>query len=289
MTPRRPARSSLFSLFSALLFLQSTLVSAQDTFDCHLTIDSLKYDLTSLSGEHTISRTRETPPTSWLDKATFNLCDNLKIQDGVAAGDQCPDGTRACLTKTNTKGSNSDRVVAVIPLAQSAALKPEYSSLSSSKGISLVLHGSPYPIAAEPIPQSFNLTLLCSQEASEPKFISYDGVQLKVEWSAPAGCSESQQPPKDDESKGPGDGGKEEESVGSGIGWFFLVLLIAFGAYFGLGAYYNYSTYGARGLDLIPHRDFWREVPYMLRDVVSHLCSTVRPRRSSRSGGYIAV
>ena len=36
------------------------------------------------------------------------------------------------------------------------------------------------------------------------------------------------------------------------------------------------------------HRDFWREVPYMLRDVVSHLCSTVRPRQSSR-GGYIAV
>jgi hypothetical protein len=29
-------------------------------------------------------------------------------------------------------------------------------------------------------------------------------------------------------------------------------LLLAFAAYFGLGAYYNYSTYGATGLDLIP-------------------------------------
>lgn len=83
-------------------------------------------------------------------------------------------------------------------------------------------------------------------------------------------------------------------------------ILLAFFAYFGLGAYYNYSTYGARGIDLIPwvhpllfiiqllikplarHRDFWQEVPYMLKDVISHFCTSVHPRRSSR-GGYVAV
>src|SRR5438477_10087003 len=30
-------------------------------------------------------------------------------------------------------------------------------------------------------------------------------------------------------------------------------LLLAFASYFGLGAYYNYSTYGATGVDLIPY------------------------------------
>lgn len=30
-------------------------------------------------------------------------------------------------------------------------------------------------------------------------------------------------------------------------------LLLAFVAYFALGAYYNYSTYGASGIDLIPY------------------------------------
>lgn len=86
---------------------------------------------------------------------------------------------------------------------------------------------------------------------------------------------------------------------------FSCRILLAFIAYFGLGAYYNYSTYGARGMDLIPyvyafwltgdiseylsrHRDFWQEVPYMLKDVISHLCTSVHPRRSSR-GGYVAV
>jgi autophagy-related protein 27 len=85
-------------------------------------------------------------------------------------------------------------------------------------------------------------------------------------------------------------------------------LVLGFIGYFLLGAYYNYTTYGASGSDLIPyvpslahvvmsmlivylcrHRDFWREVPYMLRDVVSHLCSSFRPRHSSSRGGYIAV
>jgi hypothetical protein len=29
--------------------------------------------------------------------------------------------------------------------------------------------------------------------------------------------------------------------------------MLALGAYFGVGAYYNYSTFGATGLDLIPY------------------------------------
>lgn len=66
-------------------------------------------------------------------------------------------------------------------------------------------------------------------------------------------------------------------------------ILLAFASYFGIGAYYNYSTYGATGMDLIPHRDFWREVPYMLRDVFDHLCTSVKPRSSGSRGGYIAV
>ncbi|KAF5385994.1 hypothetical protein D9615_002248 [Tricholomella constricta] len=131
------------------------------------------------------------------------------------------------------------------------------------------------------------------EEASDPVLRSYDGSQVIVEWSVPAGCpfQEDKGDDKgDDSDKDDGKGPKDEdtESTGNGVGWFFLVLILAFAAYFGLGAYYNYSTYGARGADLIPHRDFWKEVPYMLRDVISHLCSSVRPRRPANRG-YIAV
>jgi len=39
-------------------------------------------------------------------------------------------------------------------------------------------------------------------------------------------------------------------------------------AYFALGAYHNYSTYGATGWDMIPHRDMWRDLPWVVSDLV---------------------
>ncbi|KII92470.1 hypothetical protein PLICRDRAFT_103090 [Plicaturopsis crispa FD-325 SS-3] len=284
---------SPLSLVFLFLVLHTALVSAQDdaSFDCHLTIDSYKYDLTQLAGEHTVSRTRDTPPSSMVDTLRFDLCAELKPQDGIAESDQCPSGTRACLTKTNKKTNQADRIVAVVPIAQTSSLNAQSSAQSSPKGVLLTLHGASYPSPlnpqADPIEQSLQVNLTCATEASDPTFSTYDGAQLKLDWLSPAGCGfkGDGESPSDDEG---GKGEDKQENVGSGIGWFFLVLLLAFVAYFGLGAYYNYSTYGASGADLIPHRDFWKEVPYMLSDVVSHLCSTVRPRRTSNRG-YISV
>jgi len=122
------------------------------------------------------------------------------------------------------------------------------------------------------------LTILCNPETtSDPKFITYDGSNLEVEWSGPAGCpfKEGEGGNKGDEKKddkNEDDASPDHESVSSGLGWFFLVCVIyltmevspglsltfnnsislSLAAYFGLGAYYNYSTYGARGADLIP-------------------------------------
>lgn len=133
----------------------------------------------------------------------------------------------------------------------------------------MTLHGPAYPSSTtlEPAPQEFVLNLFCATEAAQPEFKSYDGARAVVEWSAPAGCN-FRSPPGEGDGKTPD---KEVESVGSGIGWFFLLfvfssafkddtfltwntlrLFIAFAGYFALGAYYNYTTYGATGVDLIP-------------------------------------
>jgi hypothetical protein len=58
--------------------------------------------------------------------------------------------------------------------------------------------------------------------------------------------------------------------------------------------YFNYTTYGARGKDLLPHRDFWLELPNMLSDLLSHLVAGLRGRHGSASGsgargGYTAI
>ncbi|KAL0955933.1 hypothetical protein HGRIS_002121 [Hohenbuehelia grisea] len=283
----------------AVLNVVAAVAAADEPFNCRPTIGSFKYDLTSLGGQHSVARERSQPPSTWVDTVTFDLCDKLKKQDDVPEVDQCPDGTQVCLTKTNKKSGEADRITSVIPIAQVSSLNPQLATLDSpTKGILVQLHGPeyPHPTNTTPAAQIFKLTVLCDPDRTgEPKFISYNSSELVLEWSASAGCGF-----QDDENKG-GDkggddkkdddnaGGGEPESVGSGVGWFFLVLLLAFIAYFALGAYYNYSTYGATGADLIPHRDFWREVPYMLSDVFSHLCSTVRPRRTASRGGYISV
>lgn len=284
---RQTRATAVAAALSVLCMLP--LANAQDSnsFDCNISLNNgaQKYDLTALAGEHVLSRVRETPPSKMTDEVRFDLCGELQKKSGVQDGDQCPEETRACLTMTNQKGENTDRIIAVIPLAVRSVLKPEITSITSpSKGVNVVFHGSSYP-STNPMPQAFNITILCDTSQSDPSFVSYNGAQLYAEWKAPAGCEfTGSEPPKDDGGSKEG-GGKEGEKVGSGIGWFFLLLVLAFIAYFVIGAYYNYSTYGAVGLDLIPHRDFWRDVPYVIRDIVSHLCSAVRPTRS----GYIAV
>ena len=103
--------------------------------------------------------------------------------------------------------------------------------LPAPKFISLFLNGPDYPPSSTSSkPQSLNLTIICHPlENSDPIFISYDGSRLNVEWTASAGCPlQGDGGNKDDDKK---DDKKEDqspnhESVGSGLGWFFLACVI---------------------------------------------------------------
>lgn len=60
------------------------------------------------------------------------------------------------------------------------------------------------------------------------------------------------------------------------------------------GIAYNHNNYSAKGWDLIPHRDFWREVPALASDLWSHLMSGIRGRGgggggSGGRGGYSSL
>ncbi|KAG6820732.1 hypothetical protein H0H93_012378 [Arthromyces matolae] len=268
---------------NALIIPTSTYAQNEAKFDCRLTTGGARFDLTSLAGEHNASRKRETPPTSTVDLLRFNLCADLKKQEDAADSDQCPSGTRACLTQINSKPDEKDRVISVISLMSGSTQNLAFElGTASQKSIKITSTGTeyPHPTNSTPIHQLLTLTLLCTTEeaASEPIFKSYDGSQVVVDWSTPAGCpieGESDEKNGDDKPDNTPHDDEQTRYTGSGIGWFFLVVLIAFAAYFGLGAYYNYTNYGARGADLLPHRDFWKEVPYMLRDVIGHLCSSM--------------
>lgn len=86
---RRSQRRELLALLSVLLFDSFLLYAhALSDFDCHISVNDAKFDLTSLAGEHVINRTRSTPPTTMVDSLRFDLCSDLKTLEGLDEHDQ---------------------------------------------------------------------------------------------------------------------------------------------------------------------------------------------------------
>ena len=65
----------------------------------------------------------------------------------------------------------------------------------------------------------------------------------------------------------------------------FWVIITVVGLYLGIGVWYNYTHYGSNGWDLLPHRDFWREVPYMAQDAFRHIRRTINEPLSGQGTG----
>ncbi|KAG9036585.1 hypothetical protein FRB95_008419 [Tulasnella sp. JGI-2019a] len=280
------------TVISLVLCSLCHLITTQP-WNCKAEIGAYSWDLTALNKEKTISRTRSSPPSTFEDEVRFNLCDVIKKREGYDSLDQCPSGTLACFTEVNKKPNDgAERITAVIPLAVESGLNIQYKIIPPAIGLTLLLHGSRWPAdAPTSLRQSFNITLLCDPSTeSEPKFVSYnqgDGGMF-VEWSNPSACAHEggdQKSPDTTPPPSPGDGPSKSE--GGGMRWFFFLLLMGVIAYFGLGAYSNYTNYGSRGWDLVPHRDFWRDVPYLAGDLVAHIVNSIRGG-NSRSG-YVSV
>jgi hypothetical protein len=93
------------------------------------------------------------------------------------------------------------------------------------KGIRITRSGALWPDDGG-LQQSIVLDLLCdpADDAGQPEFVSYDGKTATVQWKHMAACAfKGSEPPKDDDTV---PGGGKSESVGSGLGWFFLVYVV---------------------------------------------------------------
>merc|ERR1711988_828559 len=61
------------------------------------------------------------------------------------------------------------------------------------------------------------------------------------------------------------------------FGWVFVILLfVAVTLYFAIGICYKMHKYGKRGEDALPHIDFWRELPYLVKDGISFAVGKAR-------------
>jgi hypothetical protein len=79
-----------------LVVFISALLATADDFTCAPTtlISGKEYDLSALNVVKTVSRTRQTPPSTMIDTITFNLCADIELNDTPAADQVSQSPTR---------------------------------------------------------------------------------------------------------------------------------------------------------------------------------------------------
>lgn len=118
-------------------------------------------------------------------------------------------------------------------------------------GVSNVPAGIPVQLVLRFKNNKHNLQLLLDPQV---------GLDLKVEWGTPGGSS------------GGCDGGCA-----------FLIIFFCGGfTYFAAGALINYKRHEKRGVDVVPHLEFWKDVPSLVKDGAGFAVQKVR-------GGYTTV
>lgn len=133
--------------------------------------------------------------------------------------------------------------------------------------------------------QKVEIEMVCDENVKQdrPEFKSYDLFEgeAKLFWKSQAAC-----PKKRDTNTGgsPGDDAATPSSSGWGFfSWFFFLAIIGMLAYFVIGTYLNHQRYGTYE---IPHRDFWREAPYLMSDAGSHAFKSIFGQGYSGRGSY---
>ncbi|PKX93804.1 autophagy-related protein 27 [Aspergillus novofumigatus IBT 16806] len=103
-----------------------------------------------------------------------------------------------------------------------------------------------------------------------------DGYVLKLKWRTRYACDNYVRDRK-------GDG----SSHWGFFTWLIIILFLCVAAYLIFGSWLNYSRYGARGWDLLPHGDTLRDIPYIFQDWLRRVINTLQG--SGSRGGYSAV
>jgi len=71
-------------------------------------------------------------------------------------------------------------------------------------------------------------------------------------------------------------------------GWkFIFFVFFVFGLYITLGVVYNIKRMGASGLDALPHREMWRDLPFLVRDGIFFTVDTIKSKGKSQYESYL--
>ncbi|KAI1175117.1 autophagy-related protein 27 [Nemania sp. FL0916] len=104
---------------------------------------------------------------------------------------------------------------------------------------------------------------------------------LHLTWSSKYSCSSKRD---DGDSEDPP---RKSDAHWGAFTWIVILLFLGTAAYLIFGSWLNYTRYGARGWDLLPHGDTIRDIPYLLKEWIRRVLNTVQG--SGSRGGYSAV
>lgn len=162
-------------MMSVALSLLSSRVAAAMTYDCkHIRVDRQSFDLSPLSGDHSVSHIDHHPPILINTTYTLNICGPLERKSDVPQENQCPSSTRICAIERelNDDGAMESQkrekqhgpdgtIIGVIPIAgefihhHGGRMDPKWTRLKTSssnsdsekEGLRLELHGGRYPFS----------------------------------------------------------------------------------------------------------------------------------------------
>lgn len=283
---------------AGLIALATAIPTTQaELFQCRFAVDGVSYDLSTLGGGHKILVEYSTPPSRTLLSWFINPCGVLP--DGFSS---CDKDTQVCGTEEVVLEGSKNLMTQIIPLVSKADSGGSSARLVKiDGGVSTITENSKWGDFSN---LTSRIDFVCSDADSEPTMKSWDGQLLHVEWKTKQICTSNDKPdqgkepgqkepdqkePDQDKEKEPpkGDEPADESSSWGWFTWLFIILVLVFGGYVIGSAWINYNQYGMSGVELLPHSDALRDLPYLIRDFANKVVNTFAG--GGTRGGYSAV
>ncbi|KAF9971801.1 hypothetical protein BGZ73_005150 [Actinomortierella ambigua] len=279
-------RPSTLLAAAVLLFSSITHAQSEDYKCSDIKIGNKHYDISALDktftikGEPYIER-----PSKFRDDYLLNPCKAIAFEDDKK-GENCDAGTWVCQSVKLLDGE-TEKILYLRPIAGDAPASDKSPARTVSPAVALA--AKPENVKEDPWTltlkgglvanktQSVVIKFTCNPDKTEdtPKFESFTEADVGTttfSWESSHVCPKQiSNPPS--------------EGMG-GFGVFFTILFVFGAIYLLVGAVYNHQVYGAKGLDLLPNLEFWRDFPGLVKDVFYHVWDSVTGRGNR---GYMSV
>lgn len=300
-------------LLRGLIVAASILGTSSASFNCVVDKDGAHYDLSALAGYHTVKSSFKTPPTESIFTWHINPCGALDESKIKNKDERCPEGTQICGVEKISFDGDDDKLAGVIPVCgdlDGNQGQVKTSKRESGDGLTVQLSGGKWGDHKD---LKATVEFVCTDDSGDGvlEFESWDEQELRLRWESKHACKRSgggkddddkdkdgdkdgnkdKDGDKDDDKDKNKDGDKDskpprEESGWGFFTWLFIIAVIVFGAYVVFTAYVNYNRYGMTGVDVLPHSDTVRDLPFLIRDFINKIINTFA---GGSRGGYSAV